>query len=243
MTSDRIAGAREALRNVTPPRGARERVLSAVLFRPRREAPKLTVAVALLLVLVASSAAAFGLAVASRLGLLRRADAPRAAPAGQTPQASPRRPAARATAPATASQAAPAAPELAPEVALPPALEAAPRVAVNTPRQASPVKADSDSLLSLQVAAYKEASALVAVDPGAAVTRLQAFRRRYPTSSLLPEVQLRLIQALGKLARTDDARREARAFLARYPASSRRAELEALVGEPEAPPSTELEEQ
>jgi len=87
----------------------------------------------------------------------------------------------------------------------------------------------SESLLAQQVAAYREASGLVQTSPGLAIVRLRAFQERWPTSPLGEEASIRLVQALVALGRDADARAQAAAFVTRYPASRRRAELEALA--------------
>jgi outer membrane protein assembly factor BamD (BamD/ComL family) len=83
--------------------------------------------------------------------------------------------------------------------------------------------------LAEEVAAYREAEALVGDSPALAVQRLNAFRHRYPASPLAEEASLRLIQALLALGRVDEARAQARHFVVRYPRSAKRAELEALA--------------
>ena len=229
-----VVVAREVLRKVSVPLGARERVLRAVLHPPRRQArPQLTLGGALVLLLVASSAAAFGLAAASWLGLLRPAGNGHAVTGSLEPKRSPAPAGRRAEAMIREPVTAPV-PSTNEPVAASPRIEPERSVVAHAAGHPLPTAstANGASSLALQVAAYKDASALVARRPADAVTKLDAFRRTFPSSPLLPEAQVRLIQALGALGRTEDARREARDFLVRYPASTRRAELEALVGDP-----------
>jgi TolA-binding protein len=85
--------------------------------------------------------------------------------------------------------------------------------------------------LSVQVAAYERAVALLGSQPGDALVALQEYRARWPGSPLCHEVDLRIVQTLVSLGRSKDAQAEARRFLVRYPNSPRRADMEALAGD------------
>jgi hypothetical protein len=93
----------------------------------------------------------------------------------------------------------------------------------------TPAATSSTSTLAQEVAAYREAAALVATSPALAVVRLRTHREHFPASALGPEVSLRLVQAFTALGRGADARREAQSFLIRYPRSPKRAEMQAIV--------------
>jgi TolA-binding protein len=83
--------------------------------------------------------------------------------------------------------------------------------------------------LAREVAAYREAAALVATSPGLALVRLRAHRDHFPSSPLAPEVSLRIVQAFTALGRETEARREARSFVIRYPHNAKRAEMQAVA--------------
>jgi hypothetical protein len=89
--------------------------------------------------------------------------------------------------------------------------------------------ADVASELSLQVAEYREAVALQPASPHAALERLYAHRRRWPSSSIAHEVDLRIIQSLLALGQTESARAAARTFLQHYPGSARREEVRRIA--------------
>jgi hypothetical protein len=93
----------------------------------------------------------------------------------------------------------------------------------------TPIESPSESALAQEVAAYREAAALVATSPGLAIVRLRAHREHFPKSALGEEVSLRLVQAFAALGRTADARREAQSFVVRYPHSAKYQELRAVA--------------
>jgi outer membrane protein assembly factor BamD (BamD/ComL family) len=86
------------------------------------------------------------------------------------------------------------------------------------------------SALSEQVTSYSEAVALLPGDAARALTRLRAFRERWPASPLAHEVALRTIQALVSLGRDSEARQEARTFVMSYPNSPKVADVRELAG-------------
>lgn len=85
------------------------------------------------------------------------------------------------------------------------------------------------STLAEQVAAYRAAGATLRRDDARALTRLRAFIRTYPESTLRHEAALDILSALRRLERYPELLRESRAFIARWPASPRRDEVERLV--------------
>lgn len=98
-----------------------------------------------------------------------------------------------------------------------------------TSTAATPRSATAPSELSQQVADYRDAVAQLAADPAGALVRLEAYRQRWPSSALLHEVDLRIIQGLVALGRHGEARREAERFLSRYPESARAAEVRRIA--------------
>jgi TolA-binding protein len=86
------------------------------------------------------------------------------------------------------------------------------------------------SELSQQVTEYHTAVDGLNVNPALAIARLNAYRSHWPKSSLMHEVDLRLIEALVKLGRHNEAANAARSFLQRYPGSPRAPEMRALAG-------------
>jgi TolA-binding protein len=215
-----------------PLAGASERVRRAVLARaeskrPRRARPLvLAMAVAL-----TTSAAALAVVEAPHLGkmlaLWRHPSSSAAPSAPAHPARQTRPPAQPAASPLRSAQPEMRPPSVAsvnpiPELPRSPATGAAERA------NATPAH-DSPPSLAEEVAAYREAEALVGESPGLAIARLNAFRHRYPASPLAEEASLKLIQALLALGRQDDARRQARHFIVQFPGSAKRAELEALA--------------
>jgi hypothetical protein len=233
-----LARARELLA-ATPPPGARARVLAAVLDsrRPVAQKPLWRALVFVSALLVTTTAAAVGgpalVRWAGRQSRAEFAPSPGAAalhPARPLTRGGHAAPAHALPTPTPPLSAAPpsAVPPLAPSAML------APTVSPPTVRPRSSVEPTASSLpspsaLAQEVAAYREAAALVATSPGLAIVRLRAHRERFPGSALGPEVSLRLVQAFTALGRSADARREAQSFLARYPRSPKRAEMLAIV--------------
>lgn len=84
--------------------------------------------------------------------------------------------------------------------------------------------------LRVQLRAYRRARAHAT--QGRTEDALRAFtdfRRRWPRSSLRPEVDLQIIDLLERAGRRERARAEARRFLARHPESPRADELRRIV--------------
>ena len=234
-----FAEARAAL-SLTPPPGAKARVLAAVLEpRPSRMRRPVRAPILAFALLVSASAAAVGGPPLVRL-------ATRAFTFGKEPNgdslrargekvgvSTTARPAARSTPNrAVPREAAPSAvvtpPDAAPSTALAPAPDR------RTPNasgaaEGKRVEPPGDSSLAQEVALYREAAALVATSPGLAIVRLRAHRERFPRSALGEEVSLRLVQAFGALGRASDAQREAQSFVVRYPRSAKYAELRAIA--------------
>jgi hypothetical protein len=234
--SSEFAAARAAV-TLSPPIGARERVLHRLVSNgSRRGARPVRALVLVLTTLVTTTAAAVGVSVVPRWLEQHRfliAGAHGSMPAARDATTPNSRRAVPHAAPAAAS--AVPGPALLPSPDLPelPApLEPRPLPAV-IPHPSAHVEAAtpaaSESLLSQQVAALREASGLVATSPGLAIVRLRAFEERWPNSPLGEEAAVRLVQALVALGRDADARSQAHAFVTRYPASRRRAEMDALV--------------
>ncbi len=90
--------------------------------------------------------------------------------------------------------------------------------------------AKTPSELSQQVAEYHAAVDGLRVNPGFALVRLNAFRVHWPKSSIMYEVDLRIVEALVKLGRRGEAADSARAFVHRYPGSPRAAEMHRIAG-------------
>lgn len=236
-----FAEAREAL-SLTPPPGAKARVLTAIrgtrAERARRPLRLPAIAFALL---VSTTAAAVGGPPFVRwstraLGVHteRHRPSPVAPSAEKQARARGTPGAARLVAEAPAEgalppPASPAAPVEAPTTeVLSPDGKRRTASAPGTPGDPSADRA-RDSALAEEVAAYHEAAALIASSPGLAIVRLRAHRERFPKSVLGEEVSLRLVQAFGALGRDADARREAQSFVVRYPHSAKYRELRAIA--------------
>ena len=85
------------------------------------------------------------------------------------------------------------------------------------------------SALARLTAAYEEALRLHASDPAAALPRWRALAGP-AAGPLAEEIDLHLVDALVRLGRRDEARREARRFLERHPDSARADEIRLVVG-------------
>lgn len=219
-----------ALLATEPLPGAQQRVLAAVLARDKAPRPRRARALVLAVaVVLTTSAGALALVEAPRLGralaLVRHAGS-WATPNTSAVGARKARPEAKPAVPASSAGPQWGPPSVAsvnPTPELPHAPAASSSVHANANASAAH---DAPSSLAEEVAAYREAEALVGDSPGLAVARLNAFRHRYPASPLVEEASLRLIQALLALGRDDEARRQARHFVQLYPTSAKRAELE-----------------
>jgi hypothetical protein len=120
------------------------------------------------------------------------------------------------------------------EVARTPASSFAPRPeAAPTSASAPQVAPPPPSLLAQQVARYRQIAALK--DDKAALAGWQAMRNEWPASTLRHEIDLNIIDTLGRLGRKEEARREATGFLEHFPNSSRAAEMRRLLHERTAP--------
>lgn len=227
-----VARARELL-TVSAPAGARARVLRQVLaVRPgtaRRSIRRTLILVTALLV-SATAAAVAGPALVRWTGWSATVPAPRrvVTPPSRVAPARTRGPATKTHEPGPAVVETPTA-SPAPDTSSvsPPRPVPGPGLAARP--APSPSTVPSASSLAQEVAAYREAAALVTTSPALAIVRLRAHREHFPASALGPEVSLRLVQAFTALGRSADARREAQSFLIRYPQSSKRAEMQAIV--------------
>ncbi|MGE5784460.1 MAG: tetratricopeptide repeat protein [Myxococcales bacterium] len=94
-----------------------------------------------------------------------------------------------------------------------------------------PRAASNASQLDLEVADYQAALAFSHQDPQAALNRLRVHRRKWPTSALLHEVDLRIVQILSAQGQKSEAQAEARKFLERHPDSARLPEMRRLAGQ------------
>jgi TolA-binding protein len=102
-----------------------------------------------------------------------------------------------------------------------------------TTSAALPAAVEPVSDLGQQVADYREAVAHLDQRPGVALESLRAYRHKWQNSAILHEVDLRIIQALVSLGRSDEAADAARKFLKRYPDSARAAEVRRIAEWPE----------
>jgi TolA-binding protein len=203
-----LSEAREVLRRVAVPTGARERVLRGLRSRTlerRKWVVRFGVAGAGMLVGVAAAALGLGLGVRPSVPSL---------PA--LPSAAESAPAARALVPP--------APPIASVGDRGPQR---PRVPTTAPAP-SRGEAAEPSELSQQVRAYQAAVELIPTKPAEALGALRAFRSRWPGSALGQEADLRIVQTLLGLGRTEDARQAARAFVVRYPESPRAPDMRAV---------------
>jgi hypothetical protein len=98
---------------------------------------------------------------------------------------------------------------------------------INSPAPVTPVT--PTSALSQQVADYREAVGDLDGNPADALLRLRAYRRKWPESPLLHEVDLRVIQVLVSLGRSNEARAAAKSFLEHHPDSARAAEVRQIA--------------
>lgn len=85
------------------------------------------------------------------------------------------------------------------------------------------------SALSLQVAEYMAAVENLDAQPTEALARLRAYRQRWPSSAILHEVDLRIVQVLVRLGRDVEAKAAAQSFLIQYPGSARAAEVRRIA--------------
>lgn len=138
-----------------------------------------------------------------------------------------------APAPVVAEEPAPTPAPVAPVVApvpqappRPPAPRAAPRAAA-PPRPPAP---SPEETLSREAALLEEARALVRTSPGAALRKVAEHERLFRQAVLVPERELIAVEALARLGRPTDARRRARALLARHPGTLYEERVERILG-------------
>jgi hypothetical protein len=99
-----------------------------------------------------------------------------------------------------------------------------------SPPRAPPALAPPPDPLADAVAAYHAAAAREPRDPTAAVAAWDAWLVRFPDNALAHSVEVRTLALLVRLDRRAEAAARARAFLARYPDSPRRADVERIAG-------------
>lgn len=215
----------EVVASVEPPDEVKARVRAAVRDAlPRRRRRKLWLAIVLL---PATAVAAVGVhQIAKRDAPTEAIDAahPRAGVTKERPPVN-----------VVAEPPAPAEPEVAPAIAPEPAVpkrrprHRPRRRAVRKPAPPRTVPAPP-SQLSQQVAAYKEAMRLRNQGQRtAALSYFRKMRQRWSDSPLVHEADLRIIETLLQLGRAEEARAEARRFLARYPRSPKAAHVRRLL--------------
>jgi len=85
-----------------------------------------------------------------------------------------------------------------------------------------------ESQLSQQVAEYHRA--IAQLDPAASLALLRAHRRKWGQSPIAHEVDLRIIEVLGRLGRRSELVQAARQFLLNYPDSARASDIRRLAG-------------
>ncbi len=94
----------------------------------------------------------------------------------------------------------------------------------------------TSSELAEQTTAYRAALSADSHDDAAALERWRRIKARWPGGPLEHEVDFRIVDALVRLGRRDEAQAAARDFLRRHPQSPRRVEMRAVAGaEPMAP--------
>jgi len=89
---------------------------------------------------------------------------------------------------------------------------------------------EQPSELAQLVAAYRAALALEGHDDALALAAWQKLRTESAGGALEPEIDLRIVDTLLRLSRTDEARAAARAFALQHPESARAAEMRTLGG-------------
>jgi hypothetical protein len=89
---------------------------------------------------------------------------------------------------------------------------------------------EQPSELAQLVTSYRAALALEGHDDTAALAAWQKLRAESSGGALEPEIDLRIVDTLLRLSRTDEARVAARAFALHHPESARAAEMRTLGG-------------
>jgi hypothetical protein len=92
--------------------------------------------------------------------------------------------------------------------------------------------ASGPSELARELADYRAAVALATQDGAAALVALRRHRAEWPDGVLRHEVDLHVIRLLTRLGQRAELKREAAAFLARFPRSPRADEVRALSAQP-----------
>jgi hypothetical protein len=232
-----VVRACELLREVVARPGAKARIYRRITAAPKsRDLLGLRYSVVTVgLMLSASAALGFGLA--------SRIEQPFRSPAGSTAKAAPtpgppRQAPRGAKAPASPVADAKTVAGIAPEDMSPPGTAPQPSspalVVISGPpakaaAAAMPVAPAMPSELSQQVADYREAVAKMGESPTSTLDRLRAFRRKWPQSALLHEVDLRIVQVLVSLGRAPEAEGAAQRFLQTYPNSARVTEVRRIA--------------
>ena len=241
-----IATARRLLRQVAPLRGSKRRIYEQVVApRVRRSRFGLRTAIVGLCLAASTSAMALGYHwVTSRAAVPPKVTAPasgsiRAIPelrktqghgvAGER-QATEQPAVSGSSTARPASSGAPAPRNLGAGVASgmaprPPAFAAEKESAPEPSNLSGPEVSE----LSQQVRDYREAVATMRTDPKLALSRLYAYRSKWPRSAIGEEVELRVIAALLALGRRHDAANMASRFVQRYPSSARAPEIRRLA--------------
>ncbi len=224
-----VVRARELLREVVARPGAEERIYRRITAPPKTRGLLGLRFSAVTVGLMLSASAALGFGLASRFEQPVRAPVrltAKAAPKPGPPRQAPR----GAQAPAFPAANAKTVEGIAPENKATPGMVRPPSshspVVVSGPPAKAPLL---PSELSQQVADYREAVAQMGESPTATLERLRAFRRKWPQSALLHEVDLRIIQVLVSLGRASEAERAAQRFLQTYPNSARVKEVRRIA--------------
>jgi len=235
-----IRQARALLRRLGPLPGSKQRVYLRVTDEPRSTGPvtgrPLLIVAALC---VSSTAFGFGASWLSRHPHpLWSAHDAESVPqlAVRVPSSQPKK---KPSAPAAAVVTGPA-PDVAPDsTTLPnkPVRAAASTEGSSASRIASPVNTAPvptaaepeapESQLSQQVSEYRRA--IAQSDPAASLALLRAHRRKWGQSPIAHEVDLRIIEVLGRLGRRSELVQAARQFLLNYPDSARTSDIRRIA--------------
>lgn len=190
------------------------------------------------------AAAALGLVTASAVGVQMMSPGapaptapPQVAPAAQTVGV-PALPAPTAPAPTAPAPSVPATGE---DTAVPPVAEPAVRLGMpaqgarDAPRRRRLGEGAGELRLRRETSQLARLKRTVHSDPGAALALAEAGHRRFPNGLFRPEREGLAVVALSELGRTREARRRGRAWLARYPTSPIRPQVEAALADSGSP--------
>jgi hypothetical protein len=108
-------------------------------------------------------------------------------------------------------------------------------IAAPAPPPPEPAPSALELELREQTRQYDQALALLPNDPSAAVARFRQMRTRWPDSALREQIDLRVVQALVRLGREPEARREATSFLQRHPRSRQADDMRRIIDAPAQP--------